>query len=135
MPEIPGFIEKEIYYKDADQLKIDVIEISKQNLFKVERVYFLTTTDESHISGNHAHLNQSQLLVLIKGQATIKLINLKHEESFFTLEERGLYVPESHWIELTIAPHSIVLCLASKSYTELKSIHHLDEFLNLMDGK
>jgi len=135
MLENPRFIEKEIYYKDAEHLKIDVIEISKHNLFKVERVYFLSTTEESHLSGNHAHLNQSQLFVLIKGQASIKLINLMHEESFFTLEERGLYVPESHWIELTIAPHSIVLCLASKSYTELKSIHQLDEFLNLMNNK
>lgn len=135
MPEIPGFISKEIYFKDSDQLKIDVIEISKHNLFKVERVYLLSTTDQSHFSGNHAHLNQSQLLVLIKGQAEIKLINLQKEELFFTLEERGLYVPESHWIELTIAPHSIVLCLASKAYNELKSIYNLEEFLSLIPVK
>lgn len=135
MYEIPGFIEKEIYFKDSDQLKIDVIEISKQKLFTVERVYFLSTAHQSHVSGNHAHLNQSQLFVLIKGQATIKLINLLHEKSIFTLEERGLYVPESHWIELTIAPESIVLCLASKSYNELNSIHNLDEFMNLMTNK
>lgn len=135
MYEIPGFIEKEIYYKDTDQLKIDVIEISKQKLFSVERVYFLSTTHQSHVSGNHAHINQSQLFVLIKGHAKIKLINLRNEISFFTLEERGLYVPESHWIELTIEPESIVLCLASKSYDELKSIHNLDEFINLISSK
>lgn len=135
MLENPGYIEKEIYYKDSNKLKIDVIEISKQNLFEVKRVYFLSTKDEYHVSGNHAHLNQAQVFVLIKGQAKIKLINLKNKQFFFNIEERGLYVPDSHWIELTIAPESIVLCLASKSYDELISLHNLDEFLNLKSNK
>ncbi len=132
MSNVPRFINKELYFKDSNQLKIDVIEISKNDLFKVERVYFLSTNTHSHISGNHAHLNQAQILVLVKGNAKIKLINLNNKEYHFNIEERGLYVPDSHWIELTLEPESIVLCLASKSYIDLKSIHNLDEFLNIL---
>jgi len=129
MLDLPRLIEKEVYYKDFEQLKIDVIDIAKNNLFAVERIYFLSTNNEKHISGNHAHLNQSQLFYTISGAATIKLINPKNEEYLFKLEKKGVYVPCSYWIEVTVEPNSIVLCIASKSYGDLITIHSLDEFL------
>lgn len=126
---IPHYISKEIYLKDNNQLQIDVIEIAKFELFNVKRVYLLSTNENSHLSGKHAHLNQSQIFLLVNGKAQMRLIDAHKKEYQFSLERKGLFVPEAHWVELTLEPFSTVLCLASKSFDELISINKLDEFL------
>jgi hypothetical protein len=131
MSDIPRFIQKEVHLKDDNQLQIDVIEIAKLGLLNIERVYFLTSHQHSHVSGNHAHLNQSQIFMLVKGSAQLQLTNSDTKQYEFKLEKRGLFVPEAHWIELTLAPDSIVLCLASKSFDQLISINNIEEFFAL----
>ena len=130
--DIPFQVPREVYFKDITSFKIDVIELTKNNLhFNAERVYILSTEDSDNMSGNHAHLNQSQILFLLKGKAELLLKSIDKKSYFFDLEGEGVFVPSKYWIELKLSAHSVVLCIASRSYDTLQSINDFNEFLRL----
>lgn len=130
--DIPFQVPREVYFKDITNFKIDVFEFSKSiPNFKAERVYILSTEESENISGHHAHLNQTQLLFILNGKAELTLKNVDGEEFFFDLNDSGVFIPSKYWIELKMSSHTVVLCIASKSYDTLQSIHNYNDFVNL----
>ena len=100
--------------------------IVKNNYIK--RMYVLSSRDKT-IRGNHAHLNQFQILILISGKARVTLTNSFGEVSDWELEIGPVFIPPKHWIELEMDTSSKVICLASSTYSKLKTVHNKIEFL------
>jgi hypothetical protein len=94
----------------------------------IKRIYFLTSTQKT-IRGNHAHLNQFQILILINGDAQLKLIDCKGATTEWNLDFGPVLIPKNYWIELNMAEFSKVLCLASSTHSELKSQYNMNNFL------
>jgi hypothetical protein len=115
----------------AHSFSINIFELTRMCPFEVKRIYTLQTTDRASVRGHHAHLNQSQILFLLQGKAEIKLTNEAGEISTWKLAEKGLFIPESHWIELSMSARTTIICLASQSYSDLISVFDKDEFLNI----
>jgi hypothetical protein len=94
----------------------------------IERIYFLKSKEKT-IRGNHAHLNQFQILILVSGDASLILSDKNGTSTNWDLETAPVFIPENHWIELYMGENSNVLCLASSSYKDLKTLRDKNEFL------
>ncbi len=130
--DMPLQIPYTVYHKERNNFNIEILEFTKDYPdFKAERMYILSTADLENISGNHAHLNQSQILYLLKGKAELVLKTIDGKGSTFYLEDKAVFIPSKHWIELKLYPQTIVICLASRSYDTLESVYNFEEFLKL----
>lgn len=112
---------------ELDEVSIKVLE---PLAFNVKRVYSTATGATGSLRGKHAHLNQSQLLLLCKGKAKLKLTSRSRKEYTYQLDADYVYVPQEYWIELDMAPNSLIMCLASEEYKNLESITDKEAFLN-----
>jgi len=97
---------------------VNVIE--KFSPFKFKRIYWTIDTPTSVQRGNHAHKNLEQLLVVVSGEVAISLEDQQGNKFKYLLEANtsGLYVPPMYWRTLNFSDKSILLCLASQSYSE-----------------
>jgi oxalate decarboxylase/phosphoglucose isomerase-like protein (cupin superfamily) len=115
-----------------NQFEILYLDIKKALDIEVKRFYFLRNFEESCVRGNHAHTNQEQILYKISGEAALTLTKQNGISTNWVLEDKALFIPRNHWIEVKMEPQSTILCLASESYEQLKSIHEKSKFLNLV---
>lgn len=130
--EIPIQIPISIHEKPIDGSLINVLEFIKicPN-FTAERLYIISTAENGDTSGNHSHLNQSQIICLVKGAATLILTNKKEQTYKYDLKNHAVFIPREHWIVLKLAPNTSVICIATKSYSQVKTINNYEEFLRL----
>lgn len=126
-PQYLNFEKKTI---SNEKFEIDVFEIFKTYQITIKRFYFLRSESLKNVRGNHAHINQHQIFILISGSAKINVTNENGDIKEFIIKENPLMIPPLHWIELEIQPYSLVLCLATESYSSLKSIVDKSLFLN-----
>jgi dTDP-4-dehydrorhamnose 3,5-epimerase-like enzyme len=127
---LPQLIEIEKIDFEADGFSINAFELTKICPFEVKRVYTLISSDKTSIRGNHAHMNQSQMLYLLHGKAEMKLTDQSGAESHWIMSAKCLLVPSSYWIELSMAANTTILCFASQPYSDLETIFDKDVFLN-----
>lgn len=111
-------------------VEINFIELLEMLPFKAKRVYTITTDNETSNRGKHAHLNQDQLVICVKGKAIASLTNKKGVLMEYDINRNALLIPKGHWIEIEMKPDSVLLCIASKSYNDLISIFDKSEFLS-----
>lgn len=129
MKNQPAYVESDQFtFKDQD-VSIDVIEIERVFGVVVKRMYFIETGKYSSVRGNHAHINQEQVLILLGGNAQLSLTNSIGNCTNWNLSKAPVFVPRNHWIELELDPSSKVLCLASEQYDRLVSVKNKEEFL------
>lgn len=129
--ENPYYLESDNVSFKKDDFDINIYEIFKFLNLSVKRFYFLKSRSKKSLRGGHAHMNQAQVFINIHGFANLKATNSNGHVFKFELNEseKPLYVPSNFWIELELMPHSKVLCLASESYSKLKSINDKTLFL------
>lgn len=96
--------------------------------FVPKRFYILSAGEIAVTRGNHAHLNQVQVLYLLSGRAHLNLSNKEYEIFEFELNKNAVYIPPNYWIELAIQPQSSVLCFASESFAKVKTLKKRQEF-------
>jgi hypothetical protein len=126
----PIFLDLTELKFEEDDFTIQFNEISQNYGIKFKRMYFLKSGKIQSVRGKHAHLNQDQVFLKFNGEITVTLIDLFGLETILTLNEKPLFVPKNYWIELSFEPNSTLLCLATKAYTELKTISDKTQFLN-----
>ena len=127
----PHFIEIKSIHGEENHFIIDVFELTQICPFEVKRIYTLKTIDKDSNRGKHAHLNQSQILYLQEGKAEVTLMNEYGNITIWELSEKCLFIPEKYWIDLHMAAHSIILCIASQPYDSLITVFDKKSFLNL----
>lgn len=126
----PTYCTFKVIKNALQEREIDVFEVEQTLNFNIKRVYFLYTSDKDLVRGNHAHKNQKQVLFRLKGGAKVKLTNHEGTEHLFVLENKPLFIPENHWIELSMEKDTQIMCLAEQSYQDLQTITNKLVFLN-----
>ncbi|MEX0810930.1 MAG: WxcM-like domain-containing protein [Chitinophagales bacterium] len=130
MRKNPSLIEFDQISLSEDQVNIDVFNLVDLCPFVPKRIYTIKTAENESQRGFHAHKNQSQVISIIKGQAKVLLLNNEGEKFVFNLTAQALFIPQNHWIEITLHKDSILLCFAEKLYHELSTIKDKTRFLN-----
>lgn len=116
------------------QVDITVAEIAAQVPFSIKRVYWLRSGETSVVRGNHAHLNASQFIVALQGEAVLSITNSKNETKDFLLnnDQIGVVVPSKHWLKIEMSKHSVLLCLSSQLYGEQITEYCFKKFLQIV---
>ena len=129
--ERPKYIELNELNEASIGFSLSILDDLEQFIPSIRRLYFLASSFEPVVRGNHAHLNQHQILFLIEGKATLNLESVVGEKFSFKFDGRGILIPPKYWIELEMDSHSKVLCLASQAYCKLLSINKKEAFSKL----
>ena len=119
-------------------LNIDIWESNKlkvlefNNLpFSPQRIYWLSDFEQDEVRGNHAHRALSQAVIAIRGAFLLKLFEGEFESEIILTPENGvLLIGPGVWRTITdIADNSIMLVMASATYSESDYIRNFQEYI------
>lgn len=111
--------------------KLNVIEVSKEIGFPVNRMYWLHQVSDGSIRGSHAHKELWQCFVCMAGKLNIKF-TARNKEFYFTLTPTSgaLIVPPGYWRDLSdFSSDAVCVVLASMEYDENDYIRKYEDFL------
>jgi oxalate decarboxylase/phosphoglucose isomerase-like protein (cupin superfamily) len=132
----PHYLEFEKHHPNDDKLvNISVAEFFEKYNITIKRIYFIETDNNKSKRGNHAHINQDQILILQEGFAKLVLTNSNGKKIRLEINKTPLLVPAGYWIELFMSENTKIMCLASQTYKHLKSITDKSVFLKIDNTK
>jgi oxalate decarboxylase/phosphoglucose isomerase-like protein (cupin superfamily) len=114
-----------------DDVFINIFELKGLIPFEVKRIYTIQVGEKESVRGNHAHLNQEQVIFILKGNALVELTDVFGKTYRLTTHDKAIYIPPRYWIVIKPSANSIILSFASLPYGELISIFDKQEFLKL----
>lgn len=104
-----------------------------EDLFAINRVFYIHSVPEGKTRANHAHTTCHQFILALKGHCKIELNDGKQHKTI-DLEsiDSGIHVPPGIWVRLShFSSDNICLVFASEHYNENEYIHSLDEYMQL----
>lgn len=115
---------------------LSVVEWEKQLPFIPKRMFWVFEVPSREVRGEHAHKEQHQYLICVKGSVSVMLDD-GHNRSEVTLDRSnlGLYIPPKVWgVQYKYSADAVLLVLASDVYRTEDYIRDYDEFIALVKG-
>lgn len=111
---------------------ITVTEANKNVPFDIKRVYWTYFTPNNVKRGGHAHKELQQIIFAVGGQIEFFTETFAGVKKHFILNQPhvGLYIPPMIWRDIKFSHNAVLLCLASKEYSEKDYIRDYFEFKN-----
>lgn len=109
------------------------IETGKDIPFKVERVYFIHSTQTGVSRGFHAHKKLKQIAFCVKGSCEFILDDGKKRETL-ALDNpcKGLLIESMIWREMrNFTDDCVLMVIASEHFSESDYIRDYDQFVSL----
>lgn len=105
--------------------------------FEVQRVFWIYDINEETRRGGHAHRQANQLLVCLQGTVQVMLENQQGEKYTFSLNNacEALFFPKMHWLDMHCSKNTVMMVLASNTYSEEGYIKVFEDFQKHADGK
>ena len=87
--------------------------------FEPVRLFYVTNVPKGIRRGEHSHINTKQLLICVKGQIGVSLID-NNKDSYFILDENEyVYVSDHVWdAQDFLTGNDVLLVLCSTNYNE-----------------
>lgn len=103
----------------------------------VPRCFWISGVKSGETRGNHAHWEESQVLVALAGKLEINVRGLDGSIQTFYLQDagKGLLVPPLNWLEIRFSEDAVLLGLGDRVFSEEDYIRDFDYFGNLQKGK
>ncbi len=112
---------------------LSFIEDNQLIPFDIKRVYWIYGLERnSSERGNHAHINDEQVIICMQGKAIIETIDQNNNTNKFELlkPSQGLFVPKLIWKNIKIDSNTILICISSKKYQPNNYLKDFNTFLN-----
>lgn len=116
----------------------DLYEINFQNVpFHVNRIFIVDNVKVGEIRGEHAHYQEQQLIICLKGKIQADWITFNNQKGSAILSSKDeLYSHPMTWLKLTfLEENSSFACLCSSLYNEDDYIRDFDKFQELINEK
>jgi hypothetical protein len=99
----------------------------------VLRCFWISGVKEGESRGNHAHWQESQVVVAITGKLEIKVSGIDGNTTVFILGKPGvgLFVPPLNWIEIHFSADAVLLGLGDRAFSEEDYIRDKNYFESL----
>jgi acetyltransferase-like isoleucine patch superfamily enzyme/dTDP-4-dehydrorhamnose 3,5-epimerase-like enzyme len=112
---------------------LTVGEFDKHIPFIPKRIFAVYDVPTGHVRGEHAHHQQHQLLVCIKGSCTVVVDDgQRSEEYILDSPDEGLHIPPMVWAtQYKYSKDAVLLVFASDNYDPEDYIRDYDEFVRL----
>lgn len=97
------------------------------------RCFWISGVKSGESRGNHAHWDESQVLVAMAGALEIKVQGIDGSFHTFGLSspDRGLWIPPLNWVEIHFSADAILLGLGDQAFSEQDYIRDKDYFGSL----
>ncbi len=101
----------------------------------IQRCFWITKVDEKTSRGNHAHWQESQVLVALSGNAIVIVESAAGEINTFTLDSPalGLFVPPLHWVSVSFSAETVLLGMSDLEFSEEDYIRDKKYFESLKE--
>lgn len=95
----------------------------------VKRVFWIRTEEEAH-RGNHAHKEESQIILAILGKVEVSIRKPGNPPKKFVLDNpsSGLFIPSMHWVETHFSKEAILIGFSDTEFSESDYIRNLEDF-------
>lgn len=102
----------------------------------VLRCFWISGVKVDEPRGNHAHWEESQVLIALAGKVEIKVEGIDGSWNNFPLEgsSSGLFVPPLNWIEIRFSSDAVLLGLGDRVFSEEDYIRDHNYFGSLQKG-
>ncbi len=112
---------------------IAVAEAGAQLPFEPRRIFFLYEVPSREVRGEHAHREQEQLLVCVKGSCALVVDDgARREELLLDSPSRGVHLSPLVWaVQYRFTPDAVLAVAASGAYDPAEYVRDYEEFLAL----
>ena len=102
--------------------------------FEPKRQFYVSDVPTNSVRGAHAHIKCHQILFILNGGITCRIIDSAGERQQDLSNTSGfLHLPPMTWAEqFNFAPGTVMGCLASEPYDEEDYINDFEEFQRLL---
>lgn len=127
-----------VFFDGKEDTKGNLYYWDKKKIFPdgIKRCFWTKDVSEGTVRGNHAHKEESQVLISIQGKVQVRITTLQGESFIFDLDSpaKGLLIPPLHWAETRFSENGILLVLSDREFSEADYIRDLKEFEKLRNG-
>lgn len=103
--------------------------------FEPKRIFYVKNVPEDTWRGGHAHRKTKQILICVKGEICVSLIDAHGERQFILEQDQSCFVDNMVWdSQKFIKPDSTLLVICSTEYDESDYILKMNEFKELIGG-
>lgn len=114
---IPGLMEFQRNFDKRGNITILDTEYISDHFLSIKRAFWIMGVPSGEVRGGHAHKDQSQILVSIRGNVVVTVKKLDKEFSFFLNDPgEGLFVPPGWRIDMSKFSVGCVLLVFSTGY-------------------
>lgn len=109
-------------------------EYGKHLPFVPKRYFVIFDVPENILRGGHAHRNQHQFLIALKGSLRVEVDNGSEKQAFLLDKpDQGLHIPPMVWgVQYAYSKDAILLVLTSDLYDRNDYIETYDEYMKLV---
>ena len=121
--------------KFEDDLKSGTLSALNKNLgFCAKRFFYVSGVEKHGWRGDHAHRQNKQLLVCVKGEILILLDNGKETKGKTLKQGQYVFVDNMVWDKQQyLTGEDILLCICSDEYDEKDYIKNYEQFLEELE--
>jgi len=103
----------------------------------IQRCFWISKVKKGETRGNHAHHQESQVIVSLFGILKITVTTLNGDLLYFNLDSpsKGLFVPPLNWLSVSFSTDAILLGLCDKAFSEGDYIRDKEDFDNYKKRK
>ena len=107
------------------------MQVCKNIPFEIKRIYYILNVGQEVKRGCHAHKNEKEVAVCLKGKCTILLDDgAQRNTIILTCPMEGLYIENLTWIEMyDFSSDCILLILSSECYDDSDYIWQYSDFV------
>lgn len=86
----------------------------------IQRCFWISGVKEGESRGNHAHWQESQVLIAVAGTLAVNVWGKDGQTLSFNLTQSGigLFVPPLNWLEIHFSADAVLLGLGDLPYSE-----------------
>ncbi|WP_057938684.1 sugar 3,4-ketoisomerase [Algoriphagus resistens] len=101
----------------------------------IQRCFWISNVQEGETRGNHAHWQESQVIVALAGKLLLEILSSGGEVFNFELNspDQAVFVPPLNWLVARFYPDSVLLGMSDRAFSEDDYIRDLDYFGKLQE--
>ena len=102
----------------------------------IQRCFWISGVKEGETRGNHAHWQESQVIVAVAGKVLLEIQTVEAEVFKFELSspEQAVFIPPLNWLVARFTTNAVLLGMSNQAYSEEDYIRDLDYFGELRKG-
>ncbi|WPR73510.1 FdtA/QdtA family cupin domain-containing protein [Algoriphagus sp. NG3] len=102
----------------------------------IQRCFWISQVKEGETRGNHAHRQESQVLVALAGSLQLEVHSVQDQVFNFNLSspEQALFIPPLNWLVARFSPNAVLLGMSDRVFSEDDYIRDFDYFEKLQES-